>query len=111
MKTLWIRGLLAWIAALTPWVAFAAPSVSPAAGTDTVLSMRSAPSGELQLEYHKDSGRDTGTVAVGIASDYHYVQMAGRTRIYDYKLRRIFTVEGENFVNDSMYAEVWYRAA
>ena len=111
MKKVRIQGLLVALGAAIPWVAFSEPSMSPAAGTDTVLSMRAAPSEELRLEYHKDSGRDAGTVSVGIASDYHYVRAAGRTRIYDYKLRRIFTVRGQNFVNDSLYAEVWYRAA
>jgi hypothetical protein len=103
--------LLVALAAVIPLVAEGAPLISPAAGTDVVLSLRKAPAGELRLDYRKDSGNDPGVISVGIASDYHYVRSANQLRIHDYKLHRIFLVQGgQTFVNDSLFAEVWYRA-
>jgi hypothetical protein len=87
------------------------PQVSPAAGSDAVAAMRSEPARELQIQYRKEGGRDEGTYSIGIAADYDYIRTARQLRIHDYKLRRIFTVEGSRtFTNDSLYAEVWYRA-
>jgi hypothetical protein len=98
---------------LAPLVALGAPLVSPSAGSDVVLSMRATPAGELRLQYRKESGAgSTEDVSAGIANDYHYMRSAGQTRIYDFKSRRIFSVQpGDTFINDSLYAEVWYRVA
>jgi len=41
---------------LAPLVGIGAPSISPAAGTDAVLTMRGGPTDELRLQYKKDSG-------------------------------------------------------
>ena len=109
----WSAVLLAVSISLTPLVCRGAPLISPSAGSDAVLSVRSAPTGELQLQYRKENGQaGAEDVSAGIGSDYHYTRSAGQTRIYDFKLRRVFSVRpGNAFVNDSLYAEVWYRAA
>ncbi len=95
-----------------PLMGWTVPLISPAAGTDAILALRTAPSGELRLEYTKDSGSDApAKVSAGISSDYHYLRSGDRNAIYDYKLRRIFVLQKDNsFVNNSLYAEVWYRA-
>jgi hypothetical protein len=113
MKRTWTCATLFAAAAAMPLVVLAAPLVSPAAGSDIVLSTRDAPSGELRLQYRKESdhGAVAETVSVGISSDYHYIQSSDQLRVYDYKLRRIFSVRhGDEFVNNSLYADVWFRA-
>ena len=110
MKQGMVSVILAASALLAPWVALGAPSVSPAASTDGVLAIRDTSTGELRLQYRKDSGRGSTEedVFVGIASDYHYIRAAQQSRIYDFKLRRIFSLQpGDTFINDSLYAEVW----
>jgi len=113
MKQGMVSVVLAASALLAPWVALGAPSVSPAASTDGVLAIRDTSTGELRLQYRKDSGKGSTEedIFVGIASDYHYTRSAQQSRIYDFKLRRIFSLQpGDTFINDSLYAEVWYRA-
>ena len=109
----WSALLLAASVSITPLIGLSAPLISPSAGSDAVLSVRGAPTGELRLQYRKQSGQaGAEEVSAGIGSDYHYTRSAGQTRIYDFKLRRIFSVQpGDTFINDSLYAEVWYRAA
>ena len=113
MKQGMVSVVLAASALLASWIALGASSVSPAASTDGVLAIRDTSTGELRLQYRKDSGRGSTEedVFVGIASDYHYTRSAQQSRIYDFKLRRIFSLQpGDTFINDSLYAEVWYRA-
>jgi hypothetical protein len=110
-----MKGMLATLLvgiAIAPGVCSSASPMSPASGSDAVLSIRSAPESELRLQYRKEEpGKTDELVSLGIAADYHYIIAAGEARIYDYKLRRIFSVRPANsFVNDSLYAEVWYRA-
>lgn len=95
-----------------PSLSLGGPLVSPAAGSDLILSMR-APTGELRFEYRQEGDPDRpGTVSGGLAGDYHYVRSKEQLRIYDYRLRRIFHAEHtDTFINDSLYADVWYRAA
>jgi len=94
-----------------PAVCLCEPLVSPASESDAVLAMRSEPEGELRLKYRKEEpGKNAEDVSFGIATDYHYINAADGFRIYDYKLRRIFwTRSPGNFVNDSLYADVWFR--
>jgi hypothetical protein len=89
----------------------ARPLVAPSAGSDAILSLRVQPEGELRLKYRKEiNGSVVETVSVGIAADYHYIDSADGRRVYDYKLRRIFSVpHGTGFINNSLYAEVWSR--
>jgi hypothetical protein len=72
------------LAALTLFVfpSGAAPNLSPAAGSDAVLAMRSDPQAELRLEYRVE--RDTvapETVIVGLAKDYHYKNSAAAAAV------------------------------
>lgn len=92
---------------------FAASVIAPDSGSDVVLSSRSATSGELRIQYRTDQpGKPDGSVLLGIAGDYHYINNEYGVRVYDYKMRRIFAVQPTGaFVNDSLYAEVWYRQA
>lgn len=87
-------------------------AVSPAAGSDVVLSLHSQAQGELQLQYSRDvAGQNTQTITVGLGSDYHYTKDPGGLRLYDYRLRRIYSVyAGGRFTNDSLYAQAWFRA-
>src|SRR5580700_6571841 len=99
----WYALLLAASVSFTPLIGLSAPLISPSAGSDAVLSVRGAPTGELRLQYRKESGQaGVEEVSAGIGSDYHYTRSAGQTRIYDFKLRRIFSVQpGDTFINDS----------
>lgn len=65
----------------------------------------------LVLEYKKEhAGSAPALVSVGIAADYDYIETAESLTIYDYELRRRFTVSGlDSFINDSLYAEIWRR--
>jgi hypothetical protein len=89
----------------------AAAPVSPAAGSDAVLALHPAPAGELRLEYRQEvKGSPAQTLSVGISDGYHYVDGGELLTIHDYALRRIFRVrEKTTFMNESLYAEVWYR--
>jgi hypothetical protein len=100
------------VVAVAPAVSAADPLISPAAGSDAILSLRAQSQGELRLQYRKEtSAAAAETISVGIASDYHYISTTDLTRIYDYKLHRILTTRSANsFVIDSLYADVWFRA-
>jgi hypothetical protein len=107
--------LMAALAAIVvaPALGWAAPAMTPNAGSDTVRSLHPKPEGELDLRYRKEApGASVEEISFGIAADYHYIKSAQEVRIYDYALRRIFWVQpsGE-FVNNSLYADVWFRAA
>jgi hypothetical protein len=108
--------LFAWLtAAVIVWVSphaqAAAPAVLPSAGSDAVLALHSAPAGELRLEYRREvEGKPTQTLRVGISDSYHYLDDGDLLAVRDYKLRRIFRVRKDQFVNQSLYAEVWFRA-
>jgi hypothetical protein len=88
-----------------------AAAVSPADGTDVVLSLHAQGAGELQLQYARDvAGQELQTVSVGLSKDYHYLTDQRGLRLYDYQLRRIYSVApGNRFTNDSLYAEAWFR--
>ena len=104
---------LCWIALLACGSAAAAvPAISPAAGSDAVLSLRAATAGELRLSYrHEVGGQPPEEVSAGIAPDYHYLKNAAELAVFDFKLRRILRVSpAQVFINDSLYAEVWFRA-
>jgi len=90
-----------------------AMAVSPADGSDAVLARHAQDGGELQLQYTRDvGGQDPQTVAVGLGKDYHYIQDPRGLRLYDYRLRRIYSVDPDHhFTNDSLYAEVWFRVS
>jgi hypothetical protein len=92
-------------------VALATPLVAPSAGSDAILVLRARPEGELRLQYRKEGDGATQDLTVGIAADYHYIDSPQELRIYDYKLRRIFsTAHTDSFISNSLYAEVWSRA-
>ncbi len=89
-----------------------APAIAPSAGSDAILALRAQTRGALVLQYRKEAaGAQPEIVSIGIAPDYHYIDSGGRTRIYDYRLRRIFTVMHSTgaLVDDSLYADVWRR--
>jgi hypothetical protein len=91
----------------------AAPLISPAAGSDAVLAMRSDAQGELRLKYRIErDNQPPEIVTTGLAKDYHYKNSAVGLWINDYRLRRIFRVQPESqLINDSLYADAWYRRA
>jgi hypothetical protein len=91
--------------------------VSPTSGSDVVLAVRGGTEGELRLNYRKESeGEPTENLTAGLARDYSYVetdrQAGPGLSIIDYRLRRVFNVRpGNVFVNDSLYATVWWRVS
>jgi hypothetical protein len=91
----------------------AAPLVSPAAGSDVVLAMRSDAQAELRLVYRVErEAAPAETVTIGLAKDYHYKNSGVGLWISDYRLHRIFRVQPESgLINDSLYAEAWVRGA
>ena len=91
----------------------AAPLISPAAGSDAILALRSDTQGELRLKYHVErDNHPPEIVSIGVAKDYHYKNSAIGLWINDYRLRRIFRLTADSqLINDSMYADVWYRRA
>jgi hypothetical protein len=90
----------------------AAPPVLPSAGSDAVLALHSAPAGELRLEYRLEvEGKPAQTLRVGISDSYHYVDDGEALMVRDYRVRRIFRVHKDQLFNDSLFAEVWFRAA
>lgn len=88
-----------------------AAAVSPAAGSDEVLALHPQPAGELQLQYARDvAGQDPQTLSVGLSKDYDYIAEQQGLRLHDYPLRRVYSVDAANhFINNSLYAEVWFR--
>jgi hypothetical protein len=111
----WRFAILGFVAAvsLCAFPSAAAPLISPAAGSDAVLALRSEAQGELRLQYRVErETQPTEIVTVGLAKDYHYKNSAAGSWIYDYRLKRIFRVQAESrMINDSLYADVWYRRA
>jgi hypothetical protein len=99
--------------ALLAFPSGAAPQISPAAGSDAVLAMRSDTQAELRLQYRVErENQPAEIVKIGLAKDYHYKNSAVGLLIHDYRLHRIFRFQPESgLMNDSMYAEVWYRRA
>ena len=91
----------------------AAPLVSPAAGSDLVLAMRSDAQAELRLVYRVErEAAPAETVTIGLAKDYHYKNSSIGLWINDYRLHRIFRVQpGSGLINDSLFAEAWVRGA
>jgi SOS response regulatory protein OraA/RecX len=92
----------------------ATPLVSPAAGSDAVLAMRIDAQPELRLTYKVDRASEPAEiVTLGLSTDYHYKRSDSiGLSIYDYRLKRIFRVQKESgLINDSLYAEAWYRGA
>jgi hypothetical protein len=98
--------------ATSPFAAGLAPPISPAAGSDIVLAQLAAEP-ELRLQYRVErAGTPEEIVTIGLAKDYHYKRAPPGLTVYDYRVRRIFRASAEGqFVNDSLYAEVWYRRA
>lgn len=115
MRLLYRPSLIARLAtlALLAFPCGAAPLISPAAGSDAVLAMRTDTQGELRLKYRVErENHPPETVDMGLAQDYHYRNSPSGLVINDYRLRRIFRLTPDSkFTNDSLYAEVWYRRA
>jgi hypothetical protein len=104
----------AWLlTTLVAGVACATPLVSPADGSDAVLALRHDAQRELHLAYRIERpGEPAETVTLGLSTDYHYRMSDSRgLAIVDYRLKRIFRVPNENggLINDSLYADAWYR--
>ena len=113
MKNIAARIAVTTIAMLAPLTAAATPAVSPAAGTDVVLGMHTQREGQWQLEYRREApDQPAETVWLRIAPDYHCIERGGGVRLYDFALRRIYEIRPDHhFVNNSLYADVWARAA
>lgn len=103
------------VAALAAAPGVQAVAVSPDASSDVVLAARPDRLGELRLQYQKDvNGRQAQALTVGLARDYDYLESSQGITIHDYRLRRIYRYQPvfvSTYVNDSLYAQVWYRAA
>jgi hypothetical protein len=102
------------LTALLGGLTHAGPLVSPVAGSDVVLALRAESQPELRLTYNVE--RPSGpaeTVAFGLSTDYQYRESASNgLSITDFRLKRIFrTQKSGSFVNDSLFAEAWYRGA
>lgn len=108
-----ILGLLILALQLWAWPAAAEPTLSPAAGSDEFLKLRSDTEGELRLTYRQEvTGSPPATVSLGLASDYDYLDDGSSLAIHDYRLRRILIRQPDRrFVNSSLFAEVWVRGA
>jgi hypothetical protein len=94
-------------------VAHGMPLVSPAAGSDSVLALRHDGQRELRLIYRVERPGDAaGSVTLGLSTDYSYRKSESQgLAIFDYRLKRIFRAPSEDgvFINDSLYADAWYR--
>ena len=101
------------LAALVTGVAPATPLVSPAAGSDAVLAMRTDAEPELRLTYKVErAGELAESVILGLSTDYQYRSDSNGLSINDYRLKRIFRAQKKGgLINDSLYAEAWYRGA
>jgi hypothetical protein len=99
--------------ALLAFPSGAAPLISPAAGSDAILAMRSDTQGELRLQYRVErENQPTELIKIGLAKDYYYKNSTIGLWIHDYRLHRIFRLQPDSgLINDSIYAEVWYRRA
>jgi hypothetical protein len=98
--------------ATPPFAAGLTAPISPAAGSDNVLAQLDAEP-ELRLQYRVErAGTPAESVTIGLAKDYHYKSSPFGLTVYDYRVRRIFRFSSETqFIDDSLYAEVWYRRA
>jgi hypothetical protein len=98
--------------AVSSFAAGVTPLISPAAGSDNVLGRLDAEP-ELRLHYRVErAAAPAEMVTIGLAKDYHYRSSPLGLTVYDYRVRRIFRVSSDSqFINDSLYAEVWYRRA
>jgi hypothetical protein len=104
----------AWLlTTLAAGVTCATPLVSPADGSDAVLALRHDAQRELRLGYRIERpGEPAETVTLGLSTDYHYrMSDSHGLAIVDFRLKRIFRVPNENggLINDSLYADAWYR--
>lgn len=102
------------LASLFGGLTYAAPLVSPASGSDVVLAMRAESQPELRLTYNVERpSTPTEAVTFGLSTDYHYRESASSgLSIADFRLKRILrSQKSGGFVNDSLYAEAWYRGA
>lgn len=106
---------LAAAAVLTVAVTHAAemPPLTPySSAADIRAARNAAPGGELQLVYQfidEKYGQSVRTVGVG--DDYAYVASTTVTTLFDFKLRRIITVDGTagTLSSESMYGPVAAR--
>lgn len=93
----------------------AAPSISPAASSDALLAAHPDPEGELRARYQQDEdGRHSEALSIALAQDYDYLESAATRTLHDYRNRRIVRFQPAfiaSYRNDSLYAEVWRRAA
>jgi hypothetical protein len=110
------RSVSAWLlTALVAGVVHATPLVSPADGSDAILTLRRDAQRELRLAYKIERpGEPDESVTLGLSTDYHYRKSDSRgLSIVDYRLKRIFSVPKENntVINNSLYADAWYRGA
>ncbi len=106
----------AWfLTTLVAGLAHAMPLVSPADGSDSVLTLRRDAQPELRLAYRIERpGEAAESVTLGLSTDYHYRKSDSHGLvIVDYRLKRIFSVPNENsgLTNNSLYADAWYRGA
>jgi hypothetical protein len=108
-----LSGALA-AAVLFTYAAQAAPLVSPAAGSDSVLSLRTQAQPELRLVYKVEhESAPAESITIGLSTDYDYKSSASTgLSISDHRLKRLFRVAKEGgLINDSLYAGAWYRGA
>ncbi len=105
---------LALAAALLGALAHSASLVSPAAGSDVVLAMRPESQPELRLTYNVERpSAPPEVVTFGLSTDYDYRDSASNgLTLNDFRLKRIFrSQKSGGLVNDSLYAQAWYRGA
>ncbi len=90
-----------------------AAALSPLDGSDAVLRQHARPAGEYRVQYRVErDGGPVETVAVGVAADYDYDDGTRGHNVRDYRERRVYRVTATHgLANDSLYAQVWYRAA
>jgi hypothetical protein len=107
-----VAAALSLFLAASAFAAGASPRMSPAAPSDVLLTQLSGEP-ELRLQYQVERGGAAGELnTIGLAKDYHYRSSPLGLTIYDYRVRRIFRISPTSqFVNDSLYAEIWYRRA
>jgi len=100
------------LTAVLAGVASAAPRSSPADGTDVVLGQHTASGAEYRLTYRLESdGKPTETVLLGVGAGYDYQDDSTGHTVRDYALGRVYRVTPDRrFINDSLYAQVWFRS-
>ena len=99
--------------AITASPGWAASPIAPSADSSALLKLRNAPEDELRFTFRKEAdGEPTETISVGLARDYDYVDARGSRLIHDYRLRRVLTtLPDRRFIDNSLFAEVWFRTA